>query len=68
MVPVYVHNTFHILPKGKWRLRSRPIRIRIGEPIPTAGLAADDRQRLRDRVREAIVALQASVDADPGVH
>src|SRR5207249_2293449 len=43
VVPVYVHNTFEILPKGGIRLRPRPIRILVGEAIPTAGLALDDR-------------------------
>lgn len=58
IVPVYVHHTFAILPKGAWRLRPRPIRLFVGMPIPTAGLTADDRGALRDRVLAAIVALQ----------
>ena len=58
VVPVYVHHTFEILPKGAWRLRPRPIRLFVGAPIPTAGLAAGDREALRERVRAAIVALQ----------
>ena len=63
LVPVYVHNTFEILPKGGFRLRPRPIRLRVGEPIPTAGLTADDRQQLADRTRAAILALRARVDS-----
>jgi 1-acyl-sn-glycerol-3-phosphate acyltransferase len=59
IVPVYVHHTFEILPKGAWRLRSRPIRLLVGKPIPTAGLQAGDRERLRDEVRAAMVALQS---------
>ncbi len=59
IVPVYVHHTFEILPKGAWRLRSRPIRLLVGEPIPTAGLQPSDRERLRDEVRAAMVALQS---------
>jgi 1-acyl-sn-glycerol-3-phosphate acyltransferase len=58
VVPVYVHHTFGILPKGEWRLRPRPIRLLVGAPIPTAGLTAGDREALRERVRAAIVALQ----------
>jgi 1-acyl-sn-glycerol-3-phosphate acyltransferase len=58
IVPVYVHHTFEILPKGAWRLRPRPIRLLVGAPIPTAGLSAEDREALRERVRAAIVALQ----------
>jgi hypothetical protein len=40
-----------------------PIRIQIGEPIPTAGLSAADREGLRDRVRAAMLDLKARVDA-----
>ncbi len=64
LVPVYVHNTFEILPKGGFRLHPRPILIRIGEPIPTEGLTPQDRERLRDRVRAAILDLKARVDAE----
>ena len=63
IVPVYVHNTFQIMPKGAWRLRRLPIRIRIGDPIPTAGMTLDDREALRDNVRAAIVQLRARVDS-----
>jgi len=63
LVPVYVHSTFQILPKGGFRLRPRPIRILVGEPIATAGMTPGDRERLRDRTRAAIVALRARVDA-----
>jgi len=59
IVPVYVHHTFEILPKGAWRLRPRPIRLVVGPPIPTTGLRPEDRERLRDAVRAAMVALQA---------
>jgi 1-acyl-sn-glycerol-3-phosphate acyltransferase len=58
VVPVYVHHTFEILPKGAWRLHPRPIRLLVAPPIPTAGLAAEDREALRDRVCAAIVALR----------
>jgi 1-acyl-sn-glycerol-3-phosphate acyltransferase len=59
IVPVYVHHTFEILPKGAWRLRPRPIRLLVAPPIATAGLSPDDRERLRDEVRAAMVALQS---------
>ena len=69
LVPLYVHNTFEILPKGEWLLKPRPIEIFVGEPMTTAGLTAQDREALRDRVRAAIAALQreARVDAGAGV-
>jgi len=59
IVPVYVHHTFEILPKGAWRLRPRPIRLVVGQTIPTAGRGPEDREQLRDEVRAAMVALQA---------
>jgi 1-acyl-sn-glycerol-3-phosphate acyltransferase len=65
VVPVYVHHTFEILPKGAWRLRRLPIQLRIGAPIETAGSSLDDRDALRDATRAAIVALRARVDAAP---
>src|SRR5690242_317271 len=64
VMPVYVANTFEILPKGRFFLRPRPIRIVIGDPISTAGMTVEQRQELRDRVRAAIVALKARVDAE----
>ncbi len=65
LVPVYVHETYRILPKGGLRLRPMPIRVRIGEPIATAGMTLDDREKLRDATREAILALKARVDVAP---
>ena len=59
IVPVYIPHTFEILPKGAWRLRSRPIRLLAGRPIMTGGLRPEDRERLRDEVRAAMVALQS---------
>jgi len=61
VVPIYVHHTFEILPKGAWRLRPRPIHLMIGKPISTTGLGPEDRERLRDEVRAAMVALQSKV-------
>ncbi len=65
VVPVYVHNTFQILPKGAWRLRRFPIQVRIGAPIETTGYTLDDRDTLRDVTRAAIAAFRARVDAAP---
>lgn len=63
VVPVYVDGTYRILRKGSFRLRSMPIRVQIGEPIPTTGLTPEDRDGLRDRVRAAMLELKARVDA-----
>lgn len=65
LVPLYVHATYRILPKGAWRLRPTPIRLLVGEPIPTAGLALQDREALRVKARAAVEALRARVDGAP---
>jgi 1-acyl-sn-glycerol-3-phosphate acyltransferase len=65
VVPLYVRNTFKILPKGRFLLRPRPIRVEVGRPIPTDGMTLERRQELRDRVRAAILELKARVDASP---
>jgi 1-acyl-sn-glycerol-3-phosphate acyltransferase len=59
VVPICVHHTFEILPKGAWR--GQPIRLLIGKPISTVGLRPEDREQLRDDVRAAMVALQSKV-------
>lgn len=64
LVPLYVHHTFGILPKGHWLLRPRPIELYVAPPIPTAGLAAADREALRERVRAAIEDLQRQARVD----
>jgi 1-acyl-sn-glycerol-3-phosphate acyltransferase len=65
VVPVYVHNTFQIMPKGAWRLRRLPVRVRIGEPMATAGRTLDDRDAVRDATRAVIEGFRARVDAVP---
>lgn len=64
VVPVYVRDTFTILAKGRRLLRPRPIRIEIGDPVSTTGMTLEGRRALRDRVRAAVLALKARVDAD----
>ena len=63
VVPLYIRNTFEIMPKGGFLLRPRPIQIEVGDPIPTAGMALERRQELRDRVHAAILGLKTRVDA-----
>jgi 1-acyl-sn-glycerol-3-phosphate acyltransferase len=65
VVPLYVRNTFEILPKGRFLLRPLPIQVEVGRPIPTVGMTLERRQELRDRVRAAILELKARVDASP---
>ena len=56
VLPVAVCGTAEGMPKGSpWVRPARP-RIRILDPVETAGMAAGDVERLRDDVRERIAA------------
>lgn len=60
VVPAALLGTREIMPKGAWSIRTgRTIRLRIGEPIPVAGLTPDDRDDLARRARDAVAALLA---------
>jgi len=64
VVPVYVANTFQILPKAHVLLHPQPITIYFDEPIPTAGMTYEHREELLRRSHEAIVRMRAgSADA-----
>lgn len=60
LVPVYVSNTFRILPKAHLLLRPQPITIRFDDPIPTAGMTYDDRETLLQRSHAAILRMRAA--------
>lgn len=56
VIPVSVSGSSRITPKGSLRIEKGWIRVRYGRPIATGGLALDDRNRLKDQVRAAILA------------
>ncbi|MEO8636043.1 MAG: lysophospholipid acyltransferase family protein [Gemmatimonadales bacterium] len=59
VIPVVVVGSFHVLPRGSFRPRPGPIVVRIGQPIPTAGLGYEDRDRLSAQCRAAMLGLGA---------
>ncbi|HEY8122828.1 MAG TPA: lysophospholipid acyltransferase family protein [Myxococcota bacterium] len=61
VIPVTVSGSRQLTPKRSLQVRSGTIKIVYGEPIPTAGLGARDREALKQRVAEAI---QAGYDAE----
>ena len=56
IVPVTVSGSHWVTPRGSLRIESRRVLIRYGKPIPTDKLSVDDRNDLKKRVREAILA------------
>ncbi|OFW16133.1 MAG: hypothetical protein A3F70_02810 [Acidobacteria bacterium RIFCSPLOWO2_12_FULL_67_14] len=57
IVPVAVQGGRAAMRKGSRIVRPVRVSVRIGRPIPTAGLTADDRDALIDRVRQEVEAL-----------
>jgi 1-acyl-sn-glycerol-3-phosphate acyltransferase len=55
VVPVAIEGAQRVLPRDGFRVRPGVVRVRIGSPIPTAGLGYDDRDALLTRVREALI-------------
>ena len=51
VVPLAIDGTRHILPKGFNQIHGGKVRLRIGRPIPTAGMTLEDRGTLTDRLR-----------------
>ncbi len=56
ILPVSVSGSSRITPPHSLRIESGRIQVRYGEPIPTAGLGLEDRQRLKELTRAAIMA------------
>jgi 1-acyl-sn-glycerol-3-phosphate acyltransferase len=70
IVPVTVSGSWRLTPKRSLKLRSGRLVVTIGKPIATAGLGVDDRERLKARVRDALLAgfdpaLQEPLEARP---
>jgi len=57
VVPVALIGTYEMLPFGSGTMLPGPVTMRIGQPIPTAGLTNKDREALSQQTREAILAL-----------
>ena len=54
ILPVAVSGGRTAMQKGSWFVRPVMVRVRIGEPVPTAGMHVDDRDKLIEVVRARI--------------
>ena len=52
IVPIVIHNSLDVQPRGSVVFRPGPIRVDVLEPIATTGLSADDVGALLQRTRE----------------
>jgi 1-acyl-sn-glycerol-3-phosphate acyltransferase len=61
IVPVLLHGTHDVFPKGGWLVRKGQFDIHLLEPVPTAGLEYTDREELAEKVRSQIVDALAAI-------
>jgi 1-acyl-sn-glycerol-3-phosphate acyltransferase len=54
IVPVALVGTYELLPMNTYHIKSRPLEMRVGEPIPTAGLTMKELPALSQRVQKAL--------------
>jgi 1-acyl-sn-glycerol-3-phosphate acyltransferase len=54
VVPVALVGTYQLLPMNTYHIKCRPLEMRVGEPIPTAGLTLRDMDALSAKVQKAL--------------
>ena len=54
LVPMTLVGTYELLPIHVYILRPRPLKLIVGEPIPTAGMTTKDAEALMEQVRGVI--------------
>ncbi len=54
IVPVALVGTYELLPMNTYHLKCRPLEMRVGEPISTAGLSMRDMDAVSEQVKKAI--------------
>lgn len=54
VVPIALVGTFELLPMNTYHIKSRPLEMRVGAAIPTAGLTMKDLPALSARVEKAL--------------
>jgi 1-acyl-sn-glycerol-3-phosphate acyltransferase len=57
IVPIALVGTFELLPMDTYHIKCRPLQMRVGEPIPTAGLTGRDLEALSAKVHGAVAEL-----------
>ncbi len=60
LVPLAIVGTYELLPMHIYHLAPRPLKLVIGDPIPTTGLATKDAETLTQRLFDEITTLYMS--------
>lgn len=54
VIPVAIVGTFEMLPMNSFHIRPRPLKMLVGEPIPTEGYRARDMEKLAAIAQKAV--------------
>jgi len=54
IVPIALVGTYELLPMNTYHIKSRPLEMRVGGPIPTAGCSLDQMESLSENVHQAM--------------
>ena len=54
IVPIALVNTYELLPMDTFHIKPRSLEMRVGEPIPTAGLNLRNMETLSTEVQQAL--------------
>jgi 1-acyl-sn-glycerol-3-phosphate acyltransferase len=57
IVPIALIGTYELLPMNTFHIKSRPLEMRVGNPIPTSGLSLRNLEALSAKVRQEVQAL-----------
>ncbi len=66
IVPVVIHGTIEVNPRGSFRATPGVVHVHMLEPVRTEGLTYDDREALSERVRQRMAdLLRATYGVEP---
>jgi 1-acyl-sn-glycerol-3-phosphate acyltransferase len=65
VVPMALVGTYEMLKMNTWHIKPRPLRLLIGDPIPTVGLSVRESGALAAKAREVIAGLYYSNSSLP---
>jgi len=65
IIPMALVGTFEMLKMNTWHIKSGPLHLLVGEPIPTAGLTTRDLEKITQKAQDVIARLYYSRSVVP---
>ena len=65
IVPVALVGTYELLPMDTFHIKPRPLEMRVGEPIATAGLSLREMEALSGKVQKALEGMYYDTSSSP---